>query len=401
LASTATWRRKVSKAKKKSTEVPVSKLRWKCPVSQLGFKSTEDLEPSKEIIGQERALRALRLGLEMESPGYNIYVAGFVGTGRNTTIKRLLEELDKGETPPDDLCYVHNFKNPDMPSLIALPASYGKSLRNDMELLIETLQRNIPMILEDENYQENKKRLVESFKEREKELLKALEKQVEEKGFVLAQVQTGPYTRPEVVPMVGENAVSMETLEKYVEEGKYEAQELEKKKEQHKELSEELEATFKDVRKIEKEMRSEVDRFDMQAVMPLVKDSVGELIQKYADYRKLVSYLEDVEKDIIENIDRFKPRAEQPAMLTPFMPAQAAADEFLEYRVNVLVDNSDTKGRPVVIETTPNYRNLFGAIERIVGRYGEVRSDFTRVKAGSLLRANGSGKLSNAQSETE
>jgi ATP-dependent Lon protease len=394
--SATTWRKNVSKAKKKSTELSVSKLRWKCPVDELDFTTTEDLQPSKEIIGQERALRAIRLGLDMESPGYNIYVAGFVGTGRNTTIKRLLEELDKGETPPDDLCYVHNFRNPDMPSLIALPATNGKCLRNDMNLLIETLQRNIPLIFENEHYEESKKKLVESFKEREKELLKALEKQVEEQGFVLAQIQTGPYTRPDVVPVVEENAVSLETLEKHVEEGKLAQEELDKKREQYKQLSEELEATFKDVRKIEKEMKTEVDRFEMQAVMPLVKDAIGELIQKYADYRKLVSYFEDVEKDIIENIDTFKPRGEQPAMLTPFAPMQPATEEFLEYRVNVLVDNSDTEGRPVVNETTPNYRNLFGAIERVVGKFGEVRSDFTRVKAGSLLRANGGYLVLNA-----
>ncbi|KPJ61608.1 MAG: ATP-dependent protease [Latescibacteria bacterium DG_63] len=386
----------MSEVRKKFKEVPVSKLRWKCPVSRLDFSSTKDVQPSTEIIGQKRALRAIRLGLDIESPGYNIYVAGFVGTGRNTTIKRLLEELDKEQTPPDDLCYVHNFRNPDMPTLIALAAARGKGLRNDMNLLIETLQRNIPLIFENENYQESKKKLVESFKEREKELLKTLEKQVEEQGFVLAQVQTGPYTRPEVVPVVEENPVALETLEKYVEEGKYEQKELEKKKEQYKHLSEELEATFKDVRKIEKEMRQQVERFDMQAVMPLVKDAIGELIQKYADYRKLVSYFEDVEKDIIENIDKFKPRTEQPTVLSPFMPMQPVADEFLEYRVNVLVDNSDTKGRPVIIETTPNHRNLFGAIERVVGRYGEVRSDFTRVKAGSLLRANGGYLVLNA-----
>ncbi|UCF79663.1 MAG: AAA family ATPase [Candidatus Eiseniibacteriota bacterium] len=382
--------------RKKSTEVPASKLRWKCPVDELDFATTEDLQPSTEIIGQERALRAIRLGLDIESPGYNIYVAGFVGTGRNTTIKRLLEELDKGETPPSDLCYVHNFRNPDMPSLIELPAACGKGLRNDMSLLIETLQRNIPLVFENERYQESRKKLIETFKEREKQLLKTLEKQVEEEGFVLAQIQAGPYTRPEVVPVVGEDAVSFDTLEKYVEEGKVTREDFDKRKEQYKRLSTELESTFKDVRKIEKEMRQEVERFDMKAVLPLVKDAIGELIQKYADYRKLVTYFEDVEKDIIENIDRFKPKAEQPAMFTPFVPMQPAQDEFLEYRVNVLVDNSETKGRPVIIETTPNYRNLFGTIERVVGRFGEVRSDFTRVKAGSLLRANGGYLVLNA-----
>lgn len=381
---------------KKLPEVPFSKLRWKCPVEKLDFDSTKDVEPCTKIIGQERALKAVRLGLEIESAGYNIYVAGFVGTGRNTTIKRLLEELEKGETPPDDLCYVHNFKNPDAPTLISLPAGKGKVLKHDMNLLIETLRRNVPLIFEDERYQENKKKLLESFKGKEREILKGLEKRVEADGFVLAQVQTGPFTRPEVLPMVGENAVSMETLEKYVEEGKYKKEDLEQKKEQYDRLSDELETAFKEVRKIEKQMKAELDNFDTIAVMPLVKDAIGELKQKYAKYQKLLAYIDEVQTDIIQNIDKFKPKAEQPQMLAPFMPYQPRTDEFLEYDVNVVVDNSDAKGRPVIIETTPTYRNLFGSIERVVGRFGEWKSDFTRIKSGSLVRANGGYLVLNA-----
>lgn len=382
--------------KKKPARVPVEKLRWTCPVDKLGFKTTKDVEVCTKIIGQERALGAIRLGLDIESVGYNIFVAGFVGTGRNSTIKRLLEELEKGETSPDDLCYVHNFHNPDMPSLIPLPAGKGKVFRNDMNLLIETLRRNVPLIFEDERYQENRKKIVETFKNREKEILKSLEKRVESEGFVLAQVQTGPYTRPEVLPLVGENAVAMEQLEKSAEEGKLQQAELEKKKQQHEELSEKLENAFKDVRRIEKQMKGELDGFDLQAVLPLVKDAIGELKQKYAKHKKLLAYFGDVEKDITENIDKFKPRGEQPPMLVPFMPLPQRADEFLEYDVNVVVDNSETRGRPVIIETTPTHRNLFGSIERVVGRFGEWRSDFTRIKAGSLLRANGGYLVLNA-----
>ena len=381
---------------KKPAQVPAGKLRWTCPVDKLGFKTTKEVEICTKIIGQERALGAIRLGLDIESAGYNIYVAGFVGTGRNTTIKRLLEQLEKGETSPDDLCYVQNFHNPDMPSLINLPAGKGKVLKNDMNLLIETLRRNVPLIFEDERYQENRKKIVETFKNREKDILKSLEKRVESEGFVLAQVQTGPYTRPDVLPVVGESAVAMEQLEKSVEEGKLPKEDLGKKKQQYEQLSEELENAFKDVRKIEKQMKGELDGFDMQAVLPMVKDAIGELKQKYAKHKKLLAYFDDVEKDIIENIDNFKPRGEQPPILMPFMPFQQRADDFLEYDVNVVVDNSDTRGRPVIIETTPTHRNLFGSIERVVGRFGEWKSDFTRIKAGALLRANGGYLVLNA-----
>ncbi|MFH0779133.1 MAG: Lon-like protease helical domain-containing protein, partial [Candidatus Eisenbacteria bacterium] len=272
---------------RKLPEVPASELRWQCPIGKLDFKSTKDVDPCQKIIGQERALRAVRLGLDIEGPGYNIYVAGFVGTGRNTTIKRLLEELEKGETPPDDLCYVHNFKNPDMPVLIRLPAGKGKVLRNDMNLLVETLRRNVPLLFEAESYQESKKELVESFKNREKEIFKTLEKKVEAEGFVLAQVQTGPYTRPELVPVVGEGPVAMDALDKFVQEGKLKPEELEQKKQQYERLSHELEATFNEARKIEKQMKTELDKFDVAVVLPLVRDAIGELKQKYAGHEKL------------------------------------------------------------------------------------------------------------------
>src|SRR2546421_7242209 len=129
---------------KKFKEIPAKQLRWHCDPDRIRVKTTDDAKASKEIIGQERALRALRLGLEMKHPGYNVFVTGFSGTGRMTTIKRLLADFQKRLIPLNDRCYVHNFKNSDQPLLITLPAAKGVQFRQDMENLVQDLVKNIP-----------------------------------------------------------------------------------------------------------------------------------------------------------------------------------------------------------------------------------------------------------------
>jgi ATP-dependent Lon protease len=150
---------------KRFPEVPVEKLRWRCPPESLHFETTDEIEPCLDIIGQERALRAIRLGLQVESLGYNIFVVGLVGTGRNTTIKCLLEEIDKAGKIPDDICYVNNFKDPDQPKCVTLPAGKGKVFKKDMEDLIEFLKKEVPLIFESEDYQKKRRELVEKHRE--------------------------------------------------------------------------------------------------------------------------------------------------------------------------------------------------------------------------------------------
>lgn len=169
-------------------EVPPEKLRWRCEPSLLKIKSTDDIPPCTEIIGQKRATDAIRLGLEMKSKGYNIFVVGLVGTGRTTTIKHLLEQLEKKEKSPDDILYVNNFKNSDQPKMISLPAGKGKSFKKDMENLIDSLKSNIPKVFESEDYQQRRKELIQSFDNQQKEIIKEFESKIKEQNFALVQV---------------------------------------------------------------------------------------------------------------------------------------------------------------------------------------------------------------------
>ena len=148
-------------------EIPLNELRWNCDPDSLGIRTTDDVRPTKEIIGQERALKALRLGLEMKHPGYNVFVTGFSGTGRMTTIKRMLSELQERSSTLFDRCYVHNFRNPDQPMLLTLPAGDGAAFRQAMRDLIGDLLKNIPAAFERKRYKDERKKTMELFQARQ------------------------------------------------------------------------------------------------------------------------------------------------------------------------------------------------------------------------------------------
>jgi lon-related putative ATP-dependent protease len=378
-------------------EVSVEKLRWRCDPDALPFKTTESIHPCDEIIGQDRALEAIRLGLDINSIGYNIFVTGLAGTGRFTTIKCVLEEMEeidkKGEIP-NDLCYVNNFKNPDMPHMVSLPAGQGNAFKKEMENLIETLKKKIPLMFENETYVNKKKEVVEKFRNKQAEMFREFEKKVNKEGFALVQIQMGPYSRPGIFPLVEGNPVNIDQLETMVEEDKFSKEELEKLKGKQTELINELEEIFKETRKAEKEIKEELTSLDNEVISPAIKDSISDIKERF-NYEKVHQYLDEVQEDVLANLGRFREKEETPPPL-PGLVLPQTADSFSEYQVNVLVDNSETKGAPVIVETTPNYRNLFGTIERVVERTGIWKTDFLHIKAGSFLRANGGYLIFNA-----
>ncbi len=382
-------------AEKIYQEVPIEQLRWRCDPSSLLFKTTSELEPCQEIIGQERALEAIRVGLHIGSIGYNIFVAGLAGTGRFTTIKSVLEEIEIKGKIPNDICYVNNFKNTDMPHMLSLPAGRGSAFKKEMETLIETLKKKIPLIFENETYLNKKKEVVEKFRNKQAEVFKEFEKKVTKENFALVQIQMGPYSRPGIFPVIEGNPTNIEQLESMVEEGKFSKEELEKIKEKQAELVNELEGIFKETRKSEKEIKEQLTALDNEVISPVVKDSISDIKEKFSD-EKVQQYLDEVQEDILANLNRFREKEEAPPSPIPGLSLPQPVDTFSEYQVNVLVDNSETKGAPIIVETTPNYRNLFGTIERVVDRAGMWRTDFAHIKAGSFLRANGGYLIFNA-----
>jgi lon-related putative ATP-dependent protease len=382
-------------AEKVFREVPVEELRWQCDPNTLPFETTETVQACDEIIGQERALEAIRLGLDINSVGYNIFVTGLAGTGRFTTIKCVLEDINVQGTIPNDLCYVNNFKNPDMPHMVSLRAGEGNAFKKEMENLVESLKKKIPLLFENETYLNKKKEVVEKYRNRQAEIFREFEKKVNKENFTLVQIQMGPYSRPGIFPVHEGNPTNIEQLETMVEEGKFSREDLDRMKEKQAELVDELENIFKEIRKAEKEIKELLTALDHEVISPVIKDSISDIREKFAD-EKIRHYLEEVQEDILANPYRFKEKEETPPSPIPGLILPQAAETFTEYQVNVLVDNSETKGAPIIVEMTPNYRNLFGTMERVVERSGIWKTDFTHIKAGAFLRANGGYLIFNA-----
>ena len=378
-------------------EVPVNELRWRCEPGSLGIKSTNDIKPTKEIIGQARALRALHLGLEMKHPGYNVFVTGFSGTGRMTTIKKMLSEIRGQERVLYDRCYVHNFKNPDQPILLTLPAGTGIKFKHEMKYLISELLKNIPSAFERKRYKDERKRTMEHFHERQRSVLHDFESKVKEKGFEVIQIQIGPTMRPDITPVVNGQPVSFEQLEAMLKEGKITKEQIEQFSKDRAILEAQMELVFRELHNIERKARESVNELSQRFILPIVKESVDEIRLEFKD-KKLDLYLDEVQEDVLANLNRFRPQddQQQAAPIIEMAGGQHEEDDFLEYQVNVVVDNSETKGVPIMIETNPRFKNIFGTIERQVDRNGIWRTDFTLIKPGSLLQADGGFLVINA-----
>lgn len=386
---------------RETLRVPVEELSWRDSLANIVGESTAAIVPQEEIIGQARAVKAIRLGLAMKSSGYNIFVSGINGTGRKATVERLIEEFNVGGPIPDDICYVNNFKDPDQPRLCRLPAGQGREFKKQMADLLEALKKKIPAVFESEEFQAARNEIINQHMGRQKALFKNFEGKVSAENFMLVQVQVGPFTRPDLAAVVVGNPMKIEQLESLVEEGKFSKEELERIKAKYKELTQEMEKIFKAARDIDRTIQENLEKLAREWVEPPLKDMVRPVLERY-EIDSIRTYFEEVQNDVVEHLDRFRPRMVQqatpggegggPAMLVPPDPGQ-----FKDYEVNLLVDNSETTKPPVVIETTPTFRNLFGTVERVMDWHGMWASDYRHIKAGSFLRANGGYLMLNAR----
>ncbi|MEO0091828.1 MAG: ATP-binding protein [candidate division WOR-3 bacterium] len=371
--------------KQNQFEVPLEKLRFICDPNKLNFETTDEVELCNEIVGQDRAVRALKLGLEIPSAGYHIFVTGLVGTGRTTTVKYLLDTVEKTKKVPDDILYVNNFADPDSPKLIRLPAGMGDKFAWAMDDLIENLKKNIPMVLESDTYQNRRNKLIEHFKAQSSALALEFEKKLQAENF--GMVQLLPIAQPELVYIYENQQLNLEGVASLVAENKITREEFKRIQEKFIKFSEELNEVFKKIKEIEKETRASLAKLEKDTIKPVVLEQIKEIKQTF-ESEQVSRYLDEVAQAVLSHIERFIPPEKK--------THSASVDQFLEFKVNVLVDNSETKGAPVIFETTPTYKNLFGTIERVWDRSGQWRTDFTKIKAGSLLKADGGFLVINA-----
>ena len=378
----------------KPTELPAAKLRWRCELSRIPFETTAQAELREGFIGQERALRALKMGAELSAPGYNVFVCGLAGTSRGGTIARMVEELHPPTKESLDRCYVNNFKLTDRPRLLALPRGEANAFKKDMQGGIDFLRRRIPQVFEGEPFQRQKGRIVERFTVREKELMDDFTRRIAREQFALGHMQVGAVALPEIFPVLEGQMVPIEDISKMVHEGKLEspvAEDIERKYEQ---FRQEFTVVYRKTLTLSRELASELSYLEQEAASVLVDGVIEELKEKYAG-QSIAEYLEEVRHHLLDNLDPFKEREgegehdeETPDGL-PKAQGGPERDPFRVYGVNVILAHSDGDKSPVIFETTPTYANLFGTIQRAYDTRGGWTSDFMDLRGGSLLRADG------------
>jgi lon-related putative ATP-dependent protease len=368
----------------KHNELKPEDLRWECNPDIFDFKTTDELEPIEGILGQERALNALRVGMDLRSAGYNIYIAGLSGTGKTTTVKKILEKVGSQCPLLYDYAYVNNFKNEDRPTLLTFMKGKAKVFKQDLSSSIEVLKTKIPLSLEGHNYINQKNKLLKLYSDKEQKLMSGFQEKLKKENFQLGQVKQGEMARPDILPIIENNAVPIYQLEELVQQKKITQQEAEKIIERYREHQPELQSLFKKGLNISQEFQEKLLELEKKAAEEVVKGVIENLEEKYTDTR-VVNYLEQVGASVLENLQIFKG-------LKPQGDATAEGfyiDYFKMYDVNIILDNSESNYCPVIIETSPTFVNLFGTIEKIHDGRGGWYSDFTKIKAGSMLRANG------------
>lgn len=335
---------------------------------------TDEVSPLDTIIGQERAVRALEFGLEIENGGFNIFVAGLPGTGKNTAVQSFLENLAKTKPTPPDWCYVYNFKEPFKPRAIRLPSGKGSEFARDMKEFITAARREIPRSFETDEYAKKREETGEIFAAQRSRLFTELNQHATEAGFVIQPTPTGLF----IIPVIDGEPVK---------EKEFAALPTEKQREiilRRQKLEEGVAGTFRELQNIERKAHQAMRDLDRKVAGFVLSLLTKEFSEKYAGIPAVLSYFEGVQADILDNLGLFRGGEESERQSPPWIKE----DPFRRYAVNVTVDNSDTVGAPVVVEYNPTYNNLIGRIEK-EAVFGALVTDFTMIRAGLLHKANG------------
>jgi len=368
-------------------------LYHRCDPETLAFETTDDLEALTEIVGQPRAEASLHFGIGIQREGYNVFALGEPGTGKQTLTRKLLDDRAADEQPPADVCYVNNFEELHKPRILVVKSGRGRELAGDMQNMIEEVRNALRAAFENEEYQNRRQSIAKEFQEKQQQAFEELQKKADEYGLAPLRTPSGlvfaPVKEGEVVPP--------DEFDKLSDE---ERKQLEEKAS---DLQAEAQKVFQKMPQWQREIREKQKELNREATGYAVGPVLEELRKKYEDNDTVIEHLQNVEKDIVENAasllqqegegQEAQPQGQQPQpsqmrMGTPGQGPDMESPALRRYKVNVVVDNSQTTGAPVVFEDNPTYQNLVGRVEHLA-QMGALLTDFNMIRAGALHRANG------------
>ena len=369
-------------------KLKAEKLKKNYKKEVFDFETTEEVESfSEELIGQQRAVKAMELGLKVEQKGYNIFISGLAGTGRKTYAKTLAKKKSEKKPTPSDLCYVYNFENDEEPQVLKLEAGKACMLKEDLIDLIDNLKEEIPEAFVGEEYEKKKSQIMNKYQNKSNQLMEEFRTKAKEKGFILQNTAQGLIPVP--INEEGEQ-IKQEEFEFMDEEKREEIQN------KSQEVKSELDKVMRKINQLKTEAQNKLKDLEKKIGLGILQPIITELKEKYESSTTIIDYLEKVQQDIIENLDKFKNKDKDKKK--PLIPQMRGDKEsfFKRYQINVLVDNSSQEGAPVIYESNPTYYNLFGKIEG-KSQFGTITTDFTMIKEGAIHKADGGYLILNAK----
>ncbi len=365
-------------------KLPASMLSPTVEVDRLGFTDTSEIEPLDETIGQERAVEALQFGLQIKSSGFNIYVSGPIGTGKGTLVRQMVKRLALMAPAPPDWCYVNNFQDSSRPTCLSFPAGQGRAFQREMANLVQSLRRDVPSAFEGKQYLDAKAKLVEETESKKKALFHELTRFCQERGFGFEETPIGFG----LVPLKKDRPMTDEEMEHLTDE---EQKDLTGRR---KALESEIREFRVRIHALEKEAEHRLLHLDREVVANVMHGRFETFRRAYQELPAVTAYLDRVHQDIVSSYKDFLPR-EKPPLPIPGLELPGRMPDLTRYQVNLIVEHSAGGGAPVVDESHPTYTNLIGKIER-KAHLGVMYTDFTEIKAGSLLLASGGYLILNA-----
>lgn len=366
-------------------KLSIDQLCHRCDPEIFEFETTEELEELTEIIGQPRAVDAIRFGVGIGSEGYNIFAHGPTGTRKRELVQRFFDRAASEDTVPDDWCYVNNFENTHKPLALRFPAGRGSVFRQDMETLVEDLKNALTSVFESEEYRTRMQEVQEGLSDRQENALAELREKAEEEDLSIIRTPAGLA----IAPVREGEVIAPEEFEKLPEE---ERKQLE---EEISKLQEELQRVMRQVPVWQRETREQINELNREMARLAVGSLIEELKEKYSDLEEVVAYLDDLLEDVVHNVREIVSDEDQQNQMRMLglrqLQSQAGGGDsplLRRYRANLLVDNSQSEGAPVVFEDNPSYLNLLGRLEHIA-QMGALMTDFNLIKPGALHRANG------------
>ena len=365
----------------------------KCDPKKFDFTTTAELDERLSSLGQERALSAVEIGINIKSKGYNLFCLGPEGTGKTSLVKKILENEAKSRKTPDDWAYVYNFEESHKPHAINFPVGKAVEFAKDIDIMLEELSSSLPEILDCEEFQAAESIIKEKYKQKKDEYVNFLQKKTKGKNVTLMQMPIGLV----VAPTKNGEVLSPEAFDELPEEEKVELMN------DLNAMQDEIEKSSPDVPQWEEKQRKELNNLKERFVKIIVKKPVEEIKAKYKGIRHATEFLRNVQKNILENAEDFLPTVE------PVAPAEDDAismimskmnkpeeDKFAKFKINVVVKNNSDSGAPIIHLDHPTQGNLVGRVERLQ-QYGALLTDFSLIKAGALHQANGGFLLIDAR----